>query len=106
MAKPSEWEVLVKDDILSWDENKGKWNQIELGDAAFRDDDEVREECTFEISIIRKGNKGGHESWGWADEDKIILDGPGATEPWSREKLDWWIKIASIMAEALNKEGM
>jgi len=30
-------------------------------------------ERDYEISVIKKGNKLGHESWGWGGKDKIII---------------------------------
>lgn len=53
-----------------------------------------------EISIVREGHHGHKKSWGWADRDKIILD--GEDEPTSKD-IQEMKEIAEVVADFLNK---
>ena len=54
----------------------------------------------FELSVIRKDNKFGHDSWGWGGLDKIILFGTGIGEN-SPPKLN--ITTVKFMQNAADK---
>ena len=55
----------------------------------------------IEISIIRKNNKLGKESYGWNGFDKIILFDHCIGSP-SKEEMNWCKKVSEIVADALN----
>ena len=113
MEKGMEWEVFMQtafledfeEPILSRDddeEEREKWAKIK---------DKIR---GYEISIIRKGNKHGHDSWGWDGasgdiDDKIILFtensnslGVDKDDCVPNERLDWGKEIAQRLCEILN----
>lgn len=86
---------------------KGKITEEELEDRI----DELEEEDDefgLEISVIKKDNKHGHESWGWGDEDKIILwDSSGnISNEMYTGNIVWCKKVAELLCNSMNKEGM
>ncbi len=63
----------------------------------------------FEISVVRKDNQLGHNSWGWfhpdeklvvASSELVRIDGQGTIE-----QLERWTKMAAAIAEILNAKG-
>lgn len=68
----------------------------------------ISERNDFEISVIKKDNKLGHESWGWSGKDKIILfdsqginnSGLDISEEYDRY---FMIDIANKLCEVMNK---
>ena len=95
----NEWEVLVK---FNDDNEKGisknllnmLQNKNEEYDSDFTD---------YEISILRKNNKHGHESWGKSDSDKIIIFEGLRFE---KHEIKWAIKVANTIIDALNKNNL
>jgi hypothetical protein len=62
----SKWIVNAKFDNIDYDhevKKDGKWVPVERKGYVFG----------VEISVVRESNKHGIESYGWAEEDKIIL---------------------------------
>ena len=68
----------------------------------------MEEEGGYELSVIRKDNKLGHESWGWGDEDKIILFdneiGGNDLNPCNSSQIAFAKRAAFLLCEALNNE--
>lgn len=89
------WEVLVK---LEDDTTSGISPNVEKMTA------KQLEDADAEIAVIRKDNEHGHKSWGWDDDDKIILFPD--QEIYSKELLEWRIKVAKAIAKTLNEEGL
>jgi hypothetical protein len=50
----------------------------------------------YEVSVIRSNNKHGHNSWGWDDEDKIILP--------SDIRIRKAVEMAYVIRDTFNKE--
>ena len=74
---------------------KDKWETI----TKF---DEDTKNC--EISVIQKDNKYGHESWGKAGLNKIILFTD--IEFNSKQEIQWALKVAMALSDALNKNNL
>ena len=69
--------------------------------------EERDEEFGLEISVIRKDNIHGHESWGWGDETKIILWSSGDTSnEMSTNNILWCRKVAELLCDSMNKNNM
>jgi len=61
----------------------------------------------YEVSVIKKDNEHGHNSWGWGGCDKIILFGTGLGQndlDYSPESEAFAKKVAELLCDALNKE--
>jgi hypothetical protein len=59
----------------------------------------------FELSVIKKDNKHGHDSWGWGNLDKIILftsDGTNLLGYPCEEEVVYMKYVASLLCKALN----
>lgn len=111
-SKEMEWEVFIQtstledsvDPILDEDDEKGKEEWIKIKDK-------IR---NYEISIIRKGNKHGHKSWGWDNmrgdiKDKTILFtenqnnlGMDKDDCIPNKRLDWGKDMAQKFCDVLN----
>lgn len=66
------------------------------------------DEFGLEISVIKKDNEHGHESYGWGDEDKIILwdsSGSAGNEMYTGN-IQWCRKVAELLCDYMNKEKM
>jgi hypothetical protein len=65
---------------------------------------EIEDFQDVEISVVRKSNKHGFKSYGWADLNKIILfsnlDGPNEYE------INWCKKVAELVCYILNENDM
>lgn len=78
------------------DEPEGGW------DADFVD---------FEISVVRENNKHGRTSYGWADEDKIIVFSSNNVQVDDEEgkgkaQIEWMKGVANVIRDALNERGI
>ena len=59
----------------------------------------------IEISVVRKSDKHGQKSYGWGGDSKIILfDSPPSDV--TQKDMDWYEKVAAVVCEALNREGL
>lgn len=56
-----------------------------------------------EISVIRKYNKRGIESYGWNGLNKIILFGDN---DYTKKEMKWCEQVAKTICDALNKEKL
>ena len=97
----NQWEVLVKSD----DDNEKTGKNLRFRKLSSKND-----EPNYEISVIRKGNRWGHESWGWpSSSEKIILFSPCdfGTEinPYTRVEWNRCIGIANVVCDYLNRSG-
>ena len=61
----------------------------------------------FEISVLRDGNKHGKQSYGWIDEDKLLISSNGSAS-WSVTPLvfEKLVALAHEVAKKLNKEEL
>ncbi|CAM0015632.1 hypothetical protein VPHK359_0076 [Vibrio phage K359] len=59
-----------------------------------------------EISVVRSDNEHGLESYGWFDENKILIFGSGGPCRYSlsKEVFDCHVKTAEYLANKLNEE--
>ena len=64
------------------------------------DREEDRENGEIEVSVIRQDNKHGRDSYGWADENKIILP---EMNPGTRQQYMLLVNMATIISRALNE---
>jgi len=92
--KKDKWEVLLKMD----DNNKSG-----IPKKAYTISDADLEEMDLELSVIKADNKHGHNSWGWNGDDKIILLDESLD---TRKELEWWLKVAEILKNGMNKNDM
>ena len=70
--------------------------------------EERDDEFGLEISVIRKDNEHGHESYGCGGENKIILwdsSGTCSNEMYTGS-IGWCKQVAELLCEAMNKKGM
>jgi hypothetical protein len=101
MDKKSKWEVHENNDLITYDvseNSKKEYRYITIEEA----DAEDIKDSEFEISVIRKENRIGHESWGWSGNDKLTLPFDINT----KEDYEWALKVADTIAEALNEKGL
>lgn len=56
-----------------------------------------------EISVVREDNKHGIASYGWPDQDKIILFDNG---DYSKKDIEWCEQVARTVCDALNEKGL
>lgn len=58
----------------------------------------------FEISVIRDDYAHGHASWGWFDENKILISHNGGPCRWPLIPLVWdkMLRLAREVADELN----
>lgn len=66
------------------------------------------EEFGLEISVIKKDNEHGHESYGWGGVDKIILwttDGVVGNEMYTGD-IGWCKNVAQLLCNSMNKNNM
>jgi len=64
-----------------------------------------------EVAVIREDNKIGFESAGWNSKDKIILFSCDlgmkvSSDEEADKDIEWWRKVANVIADALNKEKL
>jgi len=113
-----EWEVLIMGNTF---ESKDIFKQVEKLHLLFGDSKitkkEVRhkirelenrdDEFGLEISVIRKDNRHGHDSYGWGNENKIILWDSGGSVGNSMDTYSilWCKKIAELQCDSMNKKG-
>ena len=57
----------------------------------------------YEISVARESNDWAWQSWGWDDENKIIIASTTRGNAGGSKNFDMWVKRANCFAEALNK---
>jgi len=114
-----EWEVLVMGasfesenifkEVAELDSlhEKGKITERELEDKIEELEDRD-EEFGLEISVIKKDNRHGHESYGCGEEDKIILwdSGGSVGNSMYTGNVVWCKKVAELLCDSMNKEGM
>ncbi len=95
----SKWEVLVK-----FDDDTEEGISKKLTYMLQSENEEYDSDFTdYEISIIRKNNKIGHESWGRSSDDKIIIfEGLRFT----KQEMKWAVKVAKTIAYTLNKNNL
>ena len=63
----------------------------------------------WEVSLVRSNNEHGLNSFGWEDEDKIIIADGSSYAPYSDDEpknCKHAMKRAKVMADALNKEKL
>lgn len=58
---------------------------------------------SVEISVVRKNNKHGIESYGWEGLNKIILF---KDDDYTKKEMKWCEHVAKVICDALNKEGL
>jgi len=60
----------------------------------------------FEISIVRESNKLGQESWGWFDDNKLLIchNGGPCHDALTEKVWDKMIILANEVCEELNNE--
>ena len=113
------WEVLVMGaDFESHDifeqvaklnllHEKGKITEEEyekgIDNLEDRDD-----EFGLEISVIKKSDKHGHDSYGWGGESKIILWASNGimSNSMFTGNIVWCKKVAELLCDSMNKKGM
>ena len=63
-----------------------------------------RKSGSWEISVVRNSNEHGFKSYGWFDEDKILVSHNGGPCHWPIPKAVWDgnMKIAEDLCESLN----
>ena len=59
---------------------------------------------SFEISVVKRSNKHGRLSWGWFDDDKLLISHNGGPCHWPLIKVVWdkMVKLAHEVADELN----
>lgn len=64
----------------------------------------------YEYSVVRENNENGIKSWGWGDENKIILfsSGIGGNDlnPVTEKQVNFAKRVATHLADVLNKESL
>ena len=62
--------------------------------------------ASFEISVVREDNEHGITSYGWFDDDKLLISHSGGPCPWGVTSRIWngLMELASVMASELNNE--
>lgn len=60
---------------------------------------------SFEISVVRKENKHGQNSYGWFDKDKLLISHNGGPCDWPVIPLVWdkLVQVAEEVAKELNR---
>jgi hypothetical protein len=100
IKKKAEWVVSAKYTTKKDQIEYAKENNEDLTDSEYWDDfSEV------EIAVVRRSNKHGLKSYGWADFDKIILF-TDVGEDWTKENMSWAKRIATIVRDALNDRSV
>ncbi len=100
--KVAKWEVEFKEEVLKYDDDTDEHYTVDFDTITDADIKNEEYEISVEISVIRKDNKFGHESWGWGHSAKIILfDGDIDIE--SKADIDWMLKVAQTTADDVNK---
>lgn len=113
------WEVLVMGDSgpsSNIFEEVAKIKALYAESKITEDEEEDRiseledkdDEFGLEISVIRKDNEHGHNSYGWGDEDKIILwDSQGITgNSMYTGNIQWCKDVAQLLCDKMNKVNM
>jgi len=76
-----------------------KWKVQEFG----RPFESEEGEYGWELSVVRLTNKHGQQSWGWGDENKIIICGnENQLNPGTKAQVAFMRKAAKILCEGLN----
>jgi len=88
--RKSKWIVCKK-----WMTNKQMVREYNESSDQFNDYHEV------EISVVRKSNKFGLKSYGWNGDSKIILFS-SEDDGCNSKEVEWWVKVAEVLCEALN----
>ena len=59
---------------------------------------------SWEITVIRQNNQHGHKSWGWIDENKLLISHNGGPCHWPliRPVWDRMIQVAHEVCQELN----
>lgn len=83
--------------------------KIELPDEPVGDWD--ADFVDFEISVVRESNKHGRTSYGWADEDKIIVFSSNNVQVDDEKgkataQIKWMKNVAEIIKDSLNVNGI
>ena len=78
---------------------KGRWI-VNIQGAAGKE--------TFEISVLRENNRHGIASYGWFDEEKLLISHNGGPCHWPVTPFVWegLVKLATYVADQLNKEEL
>jgi hypothetical protein len=60
---------------------------------------------SFEISVIKTGNSHGKASYGWFDQEKVLISHNGGPCHWPLVPIVWnkMLKLAQEVADELNK---
>lgn len=66
-------------------------------------DFEIEDYQELEISVVREDNEHDIKSYGWANEDKLVLF---ASLDINEEDLKWMEEVAATIAKALNAKGL
>lgn len=61
----------------------------------------------FELTVIRSDNTHGQISWGWTGlQNKKFLIAKGAAEDHSRADMKEMVRVAALIADLFNREGL
>lgn len=102
----SKWIVSNRIDVAVYNDKIDEWERSDYEEASLKlikkalKDGEVE----TEIAVVRENNKHGLESYGWDDQDKIILF--SNTQFTSKEEIEWAKKVAHAVARVLNEEEL
>ncbi len=95
--KKSKW--IVKADITT----RKELEEFYRGEGEDLEDYDFEDFSEVEISVVRKDNEHGQRSGGWGGMDKIILFG---ADDYEEEDIKWCKKVAEVVCDALNSEGL
>ncbi len=100
------WIVNNRINLALYDNTTNNWDWFDYEGASDKLIESALEngEATIEIAIVKESNKHGQESYGWADQDKIILF--KNTQFNSKKEIEWAKKVAKTIADALNEKGL
>ena len=97
MDKPK-WVVEAKYETREEIEEYHRKQGTDIEDFEIEDFNEV------EISILREDNGLGKRSYGWDDDNKIILF--NEIEEVTEERMKWYKEVAETICETLNRKGL
>ena len=112
------WEVLIEGDFID--------HEASFHEAVFKEEERLERDLDedeynallkehaygengYEVSVIKKDNRHGHNSLGWGGCDKIILFGEEIGQnqlDYSPESETFAKKVAQALCDTLNKEGI
>lgn len=87
-------EILIASEPKT-DPNMGPWEVQIFGEPCSE---------SWEITVIRKNNLHGHASWGWIDENKLLISHNGGWCRWPLIQPVWdrMVKVAHEVCQELN----